>query len=227
MTKSQIDRLGERLKEGNLNEENLRLLDEYRRSFSHAYERVINIIRQNLNLEPTGRPTKSTQSIVQKLRRESIRLTQMQDVAGCRITVENVRAQEEAIRELATLFEKVSVSDRRRTPSHGYRAVHVVVRIDDIAVEVQVRTSLQHLWAELSEKLADVSVPEIKYGGGSVLERDYLARFSRVIAEVEIGEPEQDYPTIKRVLSDELRTMISYLSKLGSERKAKQNDLPH
>lgn len=33
-------------------------------------------------------------------------------------------------------------------------------------VEVQIRTLLQHLWAELSEKVSDVVDKEIKYGGG-------------------------------------------------------------
>jgi hypothetical protein len=33
--------------------------------------------------------------------------------------------------------------------------------------EVQVRTKLQHLWAELSEKLSDVVDKQIKYGGGA------------------------------------------------------------
>jgi ppGpp synthetase/RelA/SpoT-type nucleotidyltranferase len=33
-------------------------------------------------------------------------------------------------------------------------------------VEIQVRTALQHLWAELSEKLSDVIDPALKYGKG-------------------------------------------------------------
>ena len=70
MSKSQIDRLGDRLKKGIISEDNLRLLDSYRRSFTEAYELVIGAIRTELALEPTGRPAKSTTSISEKLRRE-------------------------------------------------------------------------------------------------------------------------------------------------------------
>lgn len=76
VTKTQIDRLGNRLKKGNISEADLRLLDLYRRSFTDAYEIVVGTIRKELGLEPTGRPAKSTTSISEKLRRESIRLTQ-------------------------------------------------------------------------------------------------------------------------------------------------------
>jgi hypothetical protein len=75
-SKTQIDRLGNRLKEGNIAEDDLRLLDRYRLSFTEAYEYVVDAIRNDLVLEPTGRTAKSTTSIIEKLRRESIRLTQ-------------------------------------------------------------------------------------------------------------------------------------------------------
>jgi len=90
ISKTQIDRLGERLKKGNITEEDLRLLDEYRRSFTKAYETVVGIIRNEVTLEPTGRPAKSTSSISDKLRREHIRLTQIQDIAGCRLVVTDI-----------------------------------------------------------------------------------------------------------------------------------------
>jgi len=90
ISKTQIDRLGERLKKGNITEEALRLLDEYRRSFTKAYETVVGIIRNEVTLEPTGRPAKSTSSISDKLRREHIRLTQIQDIAGCRLVVTDI-----------------------------------------------------------------------------------------------------------------------------------------
>lgn len=73
-TKTQIDRLGDRLRKGNINEDELRMLDLYRRSFTEAYDAVIGTIRKELSLEPTGRSAKSTTSISEKLRRESIRV---------------------------------------------------------------------------------------------------------------------------------------------------------
>ena len=74
-SKSQIDRLGNRLRKGDIEEADLRLLDDYRRSFGDAYELVVGAIQTELGLQPTGRPAKSTTSISEKLNRESIRLS--------------------------------------------------------------------------------------------------------------------------------------------------------
>lgn len=82
LSKSQINRLGDRIKAGKIAAGDVRLLDRYRLSFTEAYEDVVGVIRKELLLEPTGRSTKSTTSITEKLRRESIRLTQIQDSAG-------------------------------------------------------------------------------------------------------------------------------------------------
>ncbi len=94
ISNTKIDRLGDRLRKGNLTDADLRLLDDYRRSFTAAYEVVAAAIRGQLQLEPTGRPAKSTSSITEKLRRESIRLTQIQDIAGCRLSVPKTVDQE-------------------------------------------------------------------------------------------------------------------------------------
>ncbi len=84
LTKSQVDRLGERLRDNKYNETDLKLLDEFRRSFHEAYEVTVEAIRVRTKAEPSGRPAKSTTAIIEKLKRESIRLSQFQDIAGCR-----------------------------------------------------------------------------------------------------------------------------------------------
>src|SRR6266568_4217299 len=103
ISKTQIDRLGERLKVGVHTESDLRLLDEYRRSFGEAYEAVVRAIVQR-GQSPTGRLAKSTLSIVEKLRRESIRLSQIQDIAGCRVIVADILEQDRVIAALGALF---------------------------------------------------------------------------------------------------------------------------
>jgi putative GTP pyrophosphokinase len=184
VSKTQIDRLGDRLKEGSHTESDLRLLDDYRRSFGEAYEAVVRTIRQGGEF-PTGRLAKSTLSIVEKLRRESIRLSQMQDVAGCRVVVASVVQQDRFVESLKTVFPGASVIDRRDNPSYGYRAVHVIAEVSGKPIEIQVRTSLQHLWAELSEKSSDVLDPTIKYGGGPDEWRSVLAKCSEAVVSYE------------------------------------------
>jgi putative GTP pyrophosphokinase len=188
MTKTQIDRLGERLRKGNISDDDLRLLDLYRRSFSEAYDFVVGTIRNELALEPTGRPAKSTTSISDKLHRESIRLTQIQDIAGCRLIVTDIANQESVVQSLKSLFEHTTIIDRRARPSHGYRAVHVVVNHQVKLIEIQVRTSPQHLWAELSEKYSDIVDPAIKYGGGSKDAQEILEKASKLVAVEESNE---------------------------------------
>lgn len=189
LTKNQIRRLGDRLRNGNADEADLRLLDLYRRSFTDAYEVVVGTIRKELALEPTaGRPAKSTISIYNKLRRQRISLARIQDIAGCRLIVSDIADQERVVQALSGLFEHTTIVDRRQQPSHGYRAVHVIARCQDKMIEIQVRTSLQHLWAELSEKISDATDPAIKYGGGDETIRTILAEASSLVADEELLE---------------------------------------
>jgi len=194
LSKTQIDRLGNRLKKGSPSDDDLRLLDKYRRSFGPAYDFIIRTIRGTLRLEPTGRPAKSTSSIAEKLRRESIRLSQVQDIAGCRVVVADIFAQDQTIAMLREAFPQIRVIDRRISPSHGYRAVHVIVDSEPVTVEIQIRTALQHLWAELSERLADVVDSSIKYGGGDQQIIQILTTESELIAKLELFEKDFSSP---------------------------------
>jgi GTP pyrophosphokinase len=193
------------------------MLDEFRRSFSPAYESVISIITGQLKLQPTGRPAKSTQSIRAKLKRESIRLAQIQDIAGCRIVVADSVEQDRVILELRRVFPTSRMIDRRNSPSHGYRAVHIIVDFDGRLIEIQIRSALQHLWAEFSEKLSDIADPAIKYGGGNKKFRSTLANVSDAIAGIEVKEAASGLAQTKvRPLRDEtLRALESAIAGLA------------
>ena len=185
LSKTQIDRLGDRLKRGSYAEDDLRLLDSYRRTFGVPYGTVVETLR-GLSLEPTGRPAKSTESLVEKLRRESVRLVQVQDIAGCRVVVPDILEQDRLVTTLQAVFSMASVVDRRANPSYGYRAVHVIPEINDKLIEIQVRTSFQHLWAEFSEKLSDQIDKDLKYGRGPEEIRKLLTDLSGVVAGYEV-----------------------------------------
>jgi len=112
----------------------------------------------------------------------------MQDIAGCRVIVGDVLKQDEVVKCLTKAFADTSVVDRRVTPSYGYRAVHVIVYKHSIPVEVQVRTELEHSWAQLSEKLSDVVGPSVKYGGGPEQLKSKLLRLSEIVGKAEAVE---------------------------------------
>jgi len=225
LRKTQIDRLGDRLRKGPPSEADLRLLDEYRLSFGDAYDAIIRTIREKLNLEPTGRPTKTPSSIAEKLRRESIRLSQIQDIAGCRIIVPDVFTQDHATAILRDTFPETRVMDRRMNSSHGYRAVHVIVMTQGVSVEIQVRTALQDLWAELSERLSDVVDSSIKYGGGDPEDRQWLLLISESIAGWEELETRlhPDDQAFHKIVGSEKRNLVEIIQKkistLESNRK--------
>lgn len=162
-----------------------------------------------MELEPTGRPAKSTTSISDKLRRESIRLTQIQDIAGCRLIVTDIADQERVVQSLKNLFENATLVDRRQQPSHGYRAVHVIAKCRGKLIEIQVRTSLQHLWAELSEKYSDIRDPAIKYGGGDEEIQKILTSTSLTFAQEE---------ALETILLDK-QISLSSQNKLTDEKK--------
>jgi len=224
VSKTQIDRLGERLKQANISDSDLEMLDQYRRSFNEAYEFVFNLIRKELSLDPTGRAAKSILSISEKLRRESIRLTQIQDIAGCRLIVSDIAEQEKVVGSLGKLFERTTIIDRRQQPSHGYRAVHVIVKYEDKAIEIQVRTLLQHIWAELSEKLSDKFGQGIKYGRGEKDALEILDAVSGSIKnvesiDIEFARIQKEILSLKNAIPSVNKLVIDKLEKEVSDSK--------
>lgn len=185
LSSTQIDRLGERLRDGPVTHDDLRLLDEFRRSFASASSEVVRVLRQEFQLEPTAREAKSSRAIIAKLARSTTTLSTMQDIAGCRVVLSNRQAQSLHAQALMARFPHAKLIDRIERPSFGYRALHVVVKLDGRRVEIQLRTVLQHLWAQLCEHLADQAGVELKYGGGPQELRERLAEWSDAVWLVE------------------------------------------
>jgi len=104
------------------------------------------------------------------------------------LIVADIAEQDRLVASLIELFSESTVVDRREKPSHGYRAVHVIVTIEKRTVEIQIRTALQQEWAEVSEKLADLIDPAIKYGRGNEYLVNVLAAASKLVAVHERSE---------------------------------------
>ena len=167
MTKSAMDRLGKRLVVGIQVSEND--FDELAQLVV-AYQLVLEAVKDNiigLGYRPTTR-VKTRSTLVDKLRRETARLSQVQDLAGARIVVRDQVLQDKARDTICERFESLGCSckviDRRQHPSFGYRAIHVIVYWDQIPVEVQIRTELQDTWAQIVERLGDRWGRGLRYG---------------------------------------------------------------
>jgi ppGpp synthetase/RelA/SpoT-type nucleotidyltranferase len=238
LTKSQVDRLGERLRGSEtISAEDLEVLQRLQAVHADALRAVQERIEAILpGISQTGR-VKTVGTLHDKLRRQPTKLSRVQDVAGVRIVDEvGLAAQDEMAGALVAEFPGARVVDRRKRPMHGYRAVHVIVEQDGCLVEIQVRTKMQHLWAEIVERLGDRWGRQIRYGelpadpdreiGGEITRRrlweatlslsDNIAAAEDAAAAldlaVELGEaPEGTTPTdiadLSRTLHDLLVSM--------------------
>ena len=169
ISRSALDRLGERLAASDeISDEDydllLAVLTAYQAALAETQERLV-----ALGYSPTTR-TKTTGVLIDKLRREQgMKLKGVQDIAGARIVEDCGRAeQDEIVRRIVAEFADAArppkVKDRRAEPSAGYRAVHVVVTVQDVPVEIQVRTWRQDQWAQIVETLGDKWGRGLRYG---------------------------------------------------------------
>lgn len=171
LSNSQITKLGDRLRQGIIDAEDLTLLDEFRQTFSDLDEQAYPMIQGALSARTdctlTKRKRKTQQSIVDKLiRQPKLRLPQMQDIAGCRIVVQGGSQAAQQVNGLlsdAFASPKWQVESKSRH-SAGYRAIHMIVKTDQKYYEIQLRTYAQDIWANLIERLCDEN-NTLKYGG--------------------------------------------------------------
>jgi ppGpp synthetase/RelA/SpoT-type nucleotidyltranferase len=117
--------------------------------------------------------------------------------------------------------------------------VHVIVSVDELPVEVQIRTKAQHLWAEVFERLADRLGRAIRYGGlpqepgatmGQHSAQDLLAQVieaSQGIAiteklEVDLKELEESVASLQsQQATADLQLKIGKLAREVADAKAK------
>ena len=174
LSNSEIDQLGDRLRNNCLENGDLEKLDEFRQTYSdidaQAYkliEDTLKTSRDRLKLIITKRKRKTRQSIVDKLHRQKkLRLSQMQDIAGCRIVVQGgVQAACQVNNKLVNDFEEnqLKIKPKPRNKD-GYRAIHLIVKINKKSYEIQLRTLAQDVFANLVERLSDKE-NTLKYGG--------------------------------------------------------------
>ena len=170
ISKTQLDKLGDRLRDtSEPAASDLDLLQSVLNTYGEALQLVDALLREQ-GFHPTGR-LKVTSTIIEKLRRDQrSSLKTIQDLAGARVVLDtDLDGQDRTVHDFCRLLERrgfgSSVIDRRADPRSGYRAVHVVAKVDRVPVEVQFRTELQHLWAQVFERLADLWGRQIRYEG--------------------------------------------------------------
>ncbi len=191
---------------------------------AHAYPLVRERIRlSRLSEGLTAGRIKRMDSIRKKLRRSSIGLEEMQDLAGIRAImpdVASVRRVVSAYRTGRDAGDVRRIDDYISSPKRGgYRSVHLIKTFAEGGqgegyrgqrVEIQVRTRLQHVWATAVEAVGAMRGEDLKAGSGDPRWLRLLELMSGHFAMVE-GQPlgpdmpeEQDRKEELRVLDGEL-----------------------
>ena len=219
-SKSAIDQLGETLKQTPVSKESLIALDQYRRTFQLAIAQVRRDLNEQCGVQCTLRPSKSTPSIVAKLiRQPTSRLTQIQDIAGLRVIVKDYAEQDTLRDKVKGLYPDCKIYDRREKPSFGYRAVHLVIKIEERLVELQIRTEFQHAWGQVSEKYADIAGHAVKYKQQGLPFVEQLIGLSNDVHEVECVLRSADTPAFLlagyvKIRADAIGNLIAFLTLL-------------
>lgn len=164
ISRSALDALGKRLRTSQVSPEDWAILEQVLEAYQAALDEVQGTLT-SVGLVSTSR-VKSTGTLVEKLLRGSS-FKSIQDVAGARIvTGGGLEQQDRVVDAIQRVFGQSSCRtvDRRQSPNHGYRAVHVIVTCQELPVEIQVRTELQDIWAQTMERLADRWGRGLRYG---------------------------------------------------------------
>jgi ppGpp synthetase/RelA/SpoT-type nucleotidyltranferase len=142
LSRKQKTLLSERLRENEVaSATDLGHLEEVLLESNSALEEVAGALRQ-LGLEPTTR-LKTSATIIDKLRRQPhLSLASIRDLAGARIVRPmTLDEQDDLAGQIRSIWPDATLIDRRIEPSYGYRAVHVVPRLNRCSVEIQLRTT--------------------------------------------------------------------------------------
>jgi putative GTP pyrophosphokinase len=207
-TKTQIRNAGKILKMNPKNLEALDILSSFRSA--HAYP--LNSIQDNLRKQARkvekdtdsviiSQRLKRMPSILSKIEREpSMELTRMQDIGGCRAifaTTQEVEACKNAlIKSKMQHNPPERMYDYIENPKNsGYRGIHIVYKFvsespqfsqyNDMLIEVQLRTRLQHNWATAVETVGIFTGEALKSSQGNEDWQDFFRLVSTWFAHKE------------------------------------------
>lgn len=203
ISKARIDKAGRWLsRPGELSEEAIELeevFDAYRASHLGPLSKTT-IDLQNWLRGYEGRyyiaqRLKRKPQILRKLRRLSVRLTQLQDIGGCRIIVDNNSDVDRLVSHikynlsLDDAFNISKITDYRHKgrDETGYRSVHVMIERDGRTVELQIRSRIQHYWAESIERASVIYGYHLKEQEGDPVVIEYFRLLSDIFYEIESG----------------------------------------
>lgn len=203
-------------------DEALMIVNNWR--ISHSYP--LNTLQMNLrktsgkfsNAPLVAQRIKRLVSIASKLERQpKMKLSQMQDIGGCRAVLDSVSEVRECVnyyvKKSRIKHNRASLDDYITTPKYtGYRGVHIVYRyfsdrnkaFNDLKVEMQLRSQFQHAWATAVETVGTFVGQALKSNVGDEEWKRFFSLMGSAIAMREQAPPVPGTPTDRRELTKEL-----------------------
>jgi len=228
-SKSKVDWAGDILinktSSSDKREKALEILDNWRaihRYPMHIFKQRLKRVSKKIDKNaPSVQRLKRLPSILKKLQRKyygnkpTMKLSQMQDIAGCRIVLSNVELAKKLYKEEYIKgdlkHEKVNEKDYITYPKKdGYRSIHLIYRYKSdkegkkdysgLLIEVQIRSKLQHIWATAIEIADFFTGQAIKSNEGQKEWMDFFRLVSSAFALMENTALVPNTPTNKQEL---------------------------
>ena len=234
-SKSKTDLAGDILRKAGSTEEEkdnaLKILSNWRAAHSypmHVFKiRLKNVSEKIDKTAISAQRLKRVPSIIKKLNRSydgnrpTMKLTQMQDIAGCRVVMSNVKLANKLYQEYYIKgdlkHKRVNEKDYIAHPkTDGYRSIHLVYRYSSdkgkkdyngLLVEVQIRSKLQHLWATAVETVDFFTSQAIKSNEGQKEWVTFFKLVSSAFAQFENCPRVPETPENKEELYSLIRQM--------------------
>jgi ppGpp synthetase/RelA/SpoT-type nucleotidyltranferase len=202
LSRAKIDKAGEQLAKGTWKTddqylENELIFDEYRKlHIEPLTEITIKLQSWLMDFNEDfyiAQRIKRKPQILRKLKRFSSRLSQLQDLGGVRIIFEKNIYIDKFIDFIKNKLSKShyfsidKITDYREKGRYdsGYRAVHLMLIRKEIKIELQLRSRIQHNWAERIERTSIIYGHYLKELEGDQRILDYFKLLSNIFYEIE------------------------------------------
>ncbi len=228
-SKSKVDKAGKILIDKNSSERNINLalevLNNWRASHSypmHIFKKRLKSVSQKIDKKSLSvQRLKRVPSIIKKLKRvykgnkPTMKLSQMQDIAGCRAVISNVRLVNKLYNNY---YLKGDIKHKRIKENNyiispkkdGYRSIHLIYKYNTdrkgkeiyngLLVEIQIRSKLQHIWATAVEIVDFFTRQGIKFNKGKKEWVYFFKLVSSAFAKIEKCPPVPDTPNDDKIL---------------------------
>ena len=191
-------------------DEALSILDNWRaihRYPMHIFKKRLKLVSEKIDKNAVSvQRLKRLPSVLKKLQRvysgekSSMKLSRMQDIAGCRAVVSNVSMAKKLYKEgyLQSDLKHTRINEKdyiSYPKSDGYRSIHLVYKYksnkegkmdyNGLQIEIQIRSKLQHLWATAIETVDLFTRQAIKSNEGEKEWKDFFRLVSSAFAVME------------------------------------------